>query len=89
VKPEKPSNVTHTFIVHLQTISEVLSSEKTLRNALLEIDIATTNTALLDETDVESTVSFVANVAENATQVLKQQRICSSLEIIFVSSFVK
>lgn len=39
----------------------------------MEIDIATTNTVLLNQTDVESTVDFFANVAENATQVLSSR----------------
>jgi len=73
VKPEKTCNLTYIFIVHLQTIPEVFSSENRLRRVLLEIDIATTNTVLLNQTDVESTVDFFANVAENATQVLSSR----------------
>lgn len=47
-----------------------VSNDTSLMEVLLELDISTSNAAILNEGDVGSTVDFLDKVAENATQVL-------------------
>jgi len=60
-----------TFTVLLQNIADVVASEEKLNEALSEIDIVTSNAAVLDDEDVGNIADFFTKAAESATQVLK------------------